>query len=335
MQQAQQTDRPRLVISSFEFAPGDWERVERALGAGRLLLVQGREALRDALSNHPDCDVVCSFFPPADTLALAPNLRWLALPSAGADRVVREGLVQPGGPIVTTSSGIHAAPIGEFAFSLMLMWVRHWPEMIDLQRAAIWPDHAGREALAGGELDGATLGVVGLGAIGRNIARLGRAFGMRVIATRRSASPDQRDPDSETLIPPARLGELLAASDFVVVSVPATPETRHIIGADELRQMRRNAFLINISRGSTVDEPALIAALRDGIIAGAGLDVFETEPLPGDSPLWRLPNVIISPHVAGDTDQYSRRFTDLFLDNLARYRSGEPLRNVVDPARGY
>ena len=331
----QQADLPRLVVSNFEFAPADRARVEVTLGAGRLLLVQGRDALRDTLSAHPDCDVVCSFFPPTGLLSLAPNLRWLALPSAGADRVIRDGLVRADGPIVTTSSGIHAVPIGEFAISLMLMWARHWPEMVDLQRAAIWPDRAGREALEGHELSGATLGVIGLGAIGRHIARLGRAFGMRIIATRRSASPKQRDPDADTLVQPDRLGDLLAVADYIVVSVPATPETRHIIGAEELRQMRPNAFLINISRGSTVDEAALIAALAAGTIAGAGLDVFATEPLPADSPLWRLPNVIISPHVAGDTDQYSRRFTDLFLDNLARFRAGEPLRNVVDVTRGY
>jgi phosphoglycerate dehydrogenase-like enzyme len=331
----QQATLPRLVVSNFEFALADRARVEDALGAGRLVLVQGRDALRDALSAHPDCDVVCSFFAPTDLLTLAPRLRWLALPSAGADRVIRDGLVRPDGPIVTTSSGIHAVPIGEFAISLMLMWTRRWPEMVMLQRVGAWPDRAGREALEGRELSGATLGVIGLGAIGRHIARLGRAFGMRIMATRRSATLEQRDPNADTLVPPDRLGDLLATSDYVVVSVPATAETHHIIGEEELRQMRPNAFLINISRGSTVDEAALIAALSDGTIAGAGLDVFETEPLPADSPLWRMPNVIISPHVAGDTDQYSRRFTDLFLDNLARFRAGEPLRNVVDVARGY
>jgi phosphoglycerate dehydrogenase-like enzyme len=331
----QQADLPRLVISNFDFAHEDRARLEDALGVERLVLVCGGDALRDALTTHPDCDVICSFFPPADTLTLAPHLRWIALPSAGADRALRNGLAQPGGPVVTTSSGIHAVPIGEFALSLMLMWARHWPTMLDLQRAGTWPDRTRREAMEGGELSGATLGIIGLGAIGRYIARLGRAFGMRIIATRRSATPGQRDLDADMLVPPDRLADLLAASDFVVVSVPATAETRHIIGAEELRQMRRNAFLINISRGSTVDEAALIVALTDGTIAGAGLDVFEAEPLPSDSPLWRLPNVIISPHVAGDTVQYSRRFTDLFLDNLARFRAGEPLRNVVDPARGY
>ncbi len=329
-------ENPQLVVSNFTFAPDDQRRMEEALGAGALLLVRGgRDALREALVAHPKADVVASFFPPADLLALAPHLRWIALPSAGADHAIRAGTVQPGGPVVTTASGIHAAPIGEFVLSLMLMWVRHWPQIIDYQRDATWPDAAGREQLHGRELDGATLGVIGLGAIGRRIARLGHAFGMHIVATRRSASAGASDPDADLLIPPERLGDLLAASDFVVVSVPATQQTRHLLGANELRMMRRDAFLINISRGSAIDEAALIAALTNGIIGGAGLDVFETEPLPAESPLWRLPNVILSPHVAGNTDQYSRRFTDLFLENLARYRAGEPLRNVVDLARGY
>lgn len=328
---------PRLVVSNFTFTPDDQRRIEAALSGGVLVLVreQGRAALRDALIANPDADVVASFFPPTDVLTLAPNLRWIALPSAGADHAIREGIVQPGGPIVTTASGIHAVPIGEYVLSLMLMWVRHWPEIIALQQAAIWPDQTTREKLHGRELDGATLGIIGLGAIGRHIARLGRAFGMRIIATRRSASFGQSDADADIMIPPEHLNDLLAASQFVVVSVPATTQTRHLIGRNELGKMRRDAFLINISRGSAIDETALISALTDGVIAGAGLDVFEQEPLPLESPLWKLPNVILSPHVAGNTDQYSRRFTDLFLDNLARFRAGEPLLNVVDLARGY
>jgi phosphoglycerate dehydrogenase-like enzyme len=329
-------ENPQLVVSNFAVAPDDQRRMEAALGAGALLLVDGgRDALREALVAHPKADVVASFFPPADLLSIAPNLKWIALPSAGADHAIRAGIIQPGGPVVTTASGIHAVPIGEFVLSQMLMWVRHWPQIIDYQRAGTWPDAAGREQLHGRELDSATLGIIGLGAIGRHIARLGRAFGMRIIATRRSAGMGASDPDAETLVPPNRLGDLLGAANFVVVSVPATEQTRHLIGADELRMMRRDAFLINISRGSAIDEAALVAALRDGLIGGAGLDVFETEPLPAESPLWQMPNVIISPHVAGNTDQYSRRFTDLFLDNLARYRAGEALRNVVDLARGY
>ncbi len=326
---------PRLVVCNYTFAPDDQRRVEAALDGSALVLARGREGLRAALIAHPEADVVASFLPPSDVLTLAPNLRWIALPSAGAEHVIREGIVQLDGPVVTTASGIHAVPIGEFVLSLMLMWVRHWPQVIALQREATWPERAQREALHGRELDGATLGIIGLGAIGRYVGRLGRAFGMRIIATRRSASPGASDPDADLLVPPNRLDDLLGASDFVVVSVPATAQTQHLIGARELHAMRRDAFLINISRGSAIDEPALIAALSDGTIAGAGLDVFEEEPLPADSPLWRLPNVILSPHLAGNTDQYSRRFTDLFLENLARFRAGEPLRNVVDVARGY
>jgi phosphoglycerate dehydrogenase-like enzyme len=326
---------PRLVVSNYAFTPEDQRRLEAALGASALILTQGRDALREALLAHPEADVVCSYFPPEDLLAIAPNLRWLALPSAGADHVLRLGIVRLGGPIVTTSSGIHATPIGEFVLSLMLMWVRHWPQLNDLQRAGVWPDHERWLALDGRELSGATLGVIGLGAIGRRIAQLGRAFGMRIVATRRSAGPGQADPDADTLVAHDHLEDLLTAADFVVVSVPSTPQTHHMIGANEFHAMRRNAFLINIARGSTVDEAALIAALQDGDIGGAGLDVFETEPLPADSPLWRLPNVIISPHLAGNTYQYSRRFTDLFLANLAHFRAGEPMRNVVNVTRGY
>jgi phosphoglycerate dehydrogenase-like enzyme len=326
---------PQLIVSDFTFAPQDKSRIEAALDGARLLVVEGRDDLRAALIAHPETTVVCSFSPPADTVSLAPAIRWIALPSAGADYALRVGLVQPGGPMVTTANGIHAVPIGEFALSLMLMWARHWPQLLELQRAATWPDHAGWAALHGRELADATLGIIGLGAIGRHIARLGRGLGMRIVATRRTAGPDQSDPDADTLVPPDHLAELLAAADVVVVSVPSTPQTRHLIGADDLRMMRRDAFLINISRGSAIDEGALIAALTDGVIGGAGLDVFATEPLPADSPLWRLPNVIIAPHLSGNTDQYSRRFTDLFLENLARFRAGEPLRNVVDLARGY
>lgn len=326
---------PRLVVSNYGFAPDDRMRLEAALGEEALLLVQGTDALRNALIDHPDTDVVCSFRPPDDVLSLAPNLRWVALPSAGADQALRAGIVRTDGPVVTTANGVHSVPISEFVLSLMLMWVRHWPRIIDLQRTATWPDHAGWEALRGQELADATLGIIGLGAIGRHIAQLGRAFGMRVVATRRTAPSEDHDQDVDTLLPPDRLADLLALSDFVVISVPSTAQTHHLIGADELRTMRRTAFLINIARGSIIDEAALITALADGTIGGAGLDVFETEPLPPESPLWRLPNVIISPHVSGNTDRYSHRFTDLFLENLVRFRAGEPMRNVVDAARGY
>jgi phosphoglycerate dehydrogenase-like enzyme len=329
------TTTPRLVISDFSFEAPDREQLRAALGPDALLLVSGGDALRDAMRAHPEADVLCTFFPSPDTLDLLPNLRWIALPSAGADHVLRAGLVRPGGPIVTTANGVHSVPIGEFVFSMLLAWLRHWPQIVEFQRTSTWPPRPAWRQLTGRELYGNTLLVVGLGAIGRYVARLGRGFGMHVIATRRTAQPGATDPDANELLPMSRLHDALSQADFVVVSVPATPETYHLIGAAELRAMKPSAFLVNIARGTIIDEPALIEALRAGEIGGAGLDVVEHEPLAPDSPLWTMPNVIISPHISGSTDQYSRRFTDLFLDNLARYRTGQPMRNVVDPTRGY
>jgi phosphoglycerate dehydrogenase-like enzyme len=329
------TATPRLVISDFGFEAPDREQLHAALGPDALLLVSGGDALREAMRAHPEADVLCTFFPSADTLDLLPNLRWIALPSAGADHVLRAGLVRPGGPIVTTANGVHSVPIGEFVFSMLLAWLRHWPQIVEAQRTSTWPPRPEWRQLTGRELYGNTLLVIGLGAIGRYVARLGRGFGMHVIATRRTAQPGAADPDANELLPMSRLHDALSRADFVVVSVPATPETYHLIGAAELRAMKPSALLVNIARGTIMDEPALIEALRAGEIGGAALDVFEHEPLAPDSPLWTMPNVIISPHISGSTDQYSRRFTDLFLDNLARYRTGQPMRNVVDPTRGY
>ncbi len=324
------------IVSDFAFSDADRQRLESALGSGQLILVQSHTELPDALSAHPEANILCTFRPPADALERAPGLKWIALSSAGADGAIRAGLVRPGGiPVVTTANGVHSVAISEFVFSLLLMWTRHWPELLRMQNERHWPQRSEWQNLRSSELEGATLGVIGLGAIGRHIARLGRAFGMRVIATRRSASPDAHDSDVDILIPPSRLAELLAESDYVVIAVPRTGETQHLIGEAELRQMKPTAFLVNIARGAVIDEAALIDALRNGAIAGAGLDVFEQEPLPEDSPLWTMPNVIVAPHLSGNTVAYSRRFTDLLLDNLERYHRGLALRNVVDAGRGY
>lgn len=326
---------PRLVVSDFEFGADDRARLSAALGADGLLLVRGVDEMREALRAHPEADVLCTYRPPADSFELGTSIRWLALPSAGADGAVRAGLVRPGGPVVTDARGVHAGPISEFVLSMLLLWARSWPVMLAEQRQRTWPAREARRLLSGRELRGTTLGIVGLGAIGREVARLGRAFGMRVMATRRTAAEGEIDADVDTLLPAGRLRELLGASEYVVIATPSTPETYHLIGADELRAMTPSAFLVNIARGDVVDEAALIAALQAGRPAGAGLDVFEDEPLPASSPLWTMPNVIISPHVSGSSDRIAARFTDLFLENIARYRAGRPLLNVVDPAVGY
>lgn len=178
-----------------------------------------------------------------------------------------------------------------------------------------------------------TLGVVGLGSIGAAIARRGKSAGMTVIGSKRDVSG--LVPGISKLFPPEGLAELLRLSDFVVLPVPHVPETARLIGREQLQFMRRTAFLINIARGSVVAEGDLIEALQEGAIAGALLDVFEREPLPADSPLWTMPNVIVTPHVAGWLSDYNTRVLEIFSDNLQRFLDKKPLRNVVDLRRGY
>jgi phosphoglycerate dehydrogenase-like enzyme len=174
-----------------------------------------------------------------------------------------------------------------------------------------------------------------MGHIGGEVARLAKAFGCRVLATRRSVSERAAGEGVDELLPASALPYLLAQSDFVVLCVPLTGETRHLIGEAELRAMKPTAVLINIARGAVVDEAALVRALKEGWIAGAGLDVFEQEPLPEDSALWSLENVILTPHISGGTEIYNQRATGIFCENLRRYLAGEPLMNLADAERGY
>ncbi len=262
---------------------------------------------------------------------LPEKLRWVQLTSAGTDRVdpalIRAGLT------FTTVSGLHATPIAESVLGYMLMFEKGWP--------ALWrrqAEHTYDRMIVPRILAGRTVGVVGMGAIGLECARLAKALGCRVLGIRRSVAERGPDTVADEVLPPGALDELLAESDHVVLAVPLTEETRRMIGAAQLRTMGARAersYLINIARGEVVDETALTEALREGVIAGAALDVFEREPLPEDSPLWELDNVIITPHISGGVANYNELATSIFCDNLRRYLDGEPLRNIVDPDRGY
>jgi phosphoglycerate dehydrogenase-like enzyme len=183
------------------------------------------------------------------------------------------------------------------------------------------------------ELTDRTLGIVGLGGIGSEVAARAKAFGMRVIATRQR--PEMPAENADEVRAADELAWLLRESDFVALCAALTPATRHLIGAEQLRQMRSTAYLINIGRGSLIDESALVTAVQEGVIAGAGLDVFEEEPLPAESPLWDMPNVTITPHEAGSSPRSHERFMALFCENLRRYVAREPLLNVVDKTAGY
>jgi phosphoglycerate dehydrogenase-like enzyme len=209
------------------------------------------------------------------------------------------------------------------------MFIKHAPSYYDLKRKKQW------ERIIPGVLHSKTVGVVGLGSIGQEVARLAKSFGMKVIATRRSVSEVTQTKTVDVTLPHTRLHQLLSESDFVVLTVPLTAETTKLIGEQELHTMKSSAYLINVARGGVVDEGILIRALEDGWIAGAGLDVFATEPLPAESPLWELPNVIFTPHVTGDMADYNAQATAVFCENLPRYLGGEELLNVVDKNRGY
>ncbi|GLV57475.1 hydroxyacid dehydrogenase [Dictyobacter sp. S3.2.2.5] len=320
------------VISTFQFTTAS-QAILREAGKTDVLCIANREEFLERLK---EAEILCSYWVPNNWRALAPNLRWLQASGAGVDGLRPSGILnEPDRVIVTTAVGIHASTIGEYVFGSMLMFNRTWPEMVRLQDRHVWPHSAGWYKLGGRELVDQTLGIVGLGSIGRRIAQLGHAFGMRVLATRRSVEPGMTDPDVDQLYPMDHLQEMLRHSDYVVLSVPLTPQTEKLIGEPELRAMQPHAYLVNVARGQIIDEKMLIRALKEGWIAGAGLDVTQEEPLPASSPLFSLPNVILTPHISGDSVHYDRRLTELFANNLRRYRAGEPMINRYDPARGY
>ena len=275
-----------------------------------------------------EAEVIYGLRLPDNILERAPHLKWVQTSSAGVDTLVGTKLWQSD-VILTTTSGIHVIPMREHVLGMMLMFVRHAPVYFGNKQDRVWKQHIPDQ------LCGKTLGVVGLGRIGEAIARASKAFDMRVVATRRHTAKHGTSLAVDTFYPADKLLEMLRESDFVVVTVALTEETRKLIGERELRAMKSTAYIINIARGSVIDEAALTKALGEKWIAGAGLDVFEKEPLPKDSELWTLPNVIITPHVAGLMPDYNARAMDVFCENLRRYLAGQPLMNVIDRTRGY
>jgi phosphoglycerate dehydrogenase-like enzyme len=273
-------------------------------------------------------DVVFGMILPRNLASRSPGLKWVQMMSAGVDRLM-ETDIWGSKVIITGVSGIHAVPIGEFVLGLMLMFAKDMPRCFRMQEKHEW--RRSRPSL----LHNKTVGIIGLGHIGGEIARLSKSFGMSVIATKRSVSKRGRLKNVDLLLPRPELSELLKQSDFVVLSVPLTSDTNRIIGEQEIRLMKPNARIINIGRGELIDEDALIQALDQGTIAGAGLDVTAIEPLPPESRLWDMENVILSPHISGGMEDYMGRATDLFCDNIRRFLAGRQMRNVVQRRRGY
>jgi phosphoglycerate dehydrogenase-like enzyme len=280
--------------------------------------------------------------------AQAPKLRWIHTHSAGIERLLDQSIFQTEGVLLTTSSGIHAATMAEYVFMMMLAFGHRLLTMIEYKANASWPTEHKFSIFMPQQLRGSTVGIVGYGSIGREIARLAHAFGMEVLAVKRDVRhpddpdgynlPGAGDPDGiyfHRLYPPEALISMARVSDFVVLTVPLTESTRLMVGADVFEAMKSTAYLINVGRGGVVDEAALLHALQTGQIAGAATDVFEAEPLPADSPLWKLPNLIISPHIAGNTADYNEKAAALFIENLQRYLARKDLLNLVDRTRGY
>jgi phosphoglycerate dehydrogenase-like enzyme len=281
----------------------------------------------DAILRSVEVIIACRL--PRGINARAPHLRWVQYIGAGLDHLMPADELSRTNYVITNLSGVHAIPLAETVLTMMLTLVKSWSLFHDQQRRHIWQRHVI------GELHGKTVGIIGLGRIGHEIARLCSCLGMRVLAVRRSEPTDVPVDYVETVFSRTQLHALLTVSDFVVGSAPATTETYHMLGEAELRRMKPTAYLINVGRGQLVDEPVLVRALAEGWIAGAGLDVFEQEPLPETSPLWDLPNVFLLPHQGSDTFRYLDRGVDLIRENLRRYVEGTPLLNVVDPSRGY
>ena len=261
-------------------------------------------------------------------LSRAPRLRWIHSASAGVDRIATAA-VRERALAVTNARGVFSRPIAEYVVMMSLAIARRLPQLLELQRERTW------QPLRGRELSELTIGIVGYGSIGYEVARLLRPFGCRVVATRRRPQRGAGDGVEVELHGLDRLDELLAMSDIVVVAAPLTEETAGLIGAEQLGQMREDAWLINIARGRLLDELALRRALEAGWIGGAVLDVFNEEPLPTESPLYRTPNLLITPHTSWASDHVVERSVELFVDNLRRDLAGEPLRNVVDLDAGY
>jgi len=324
------TPTPTLVLH-VDLDDRYLDRLRREVPEARIRVCTSPEALRAALG---DADALIGGASiTAEEVAAAPRLRWVQATIAGVEGFLIPALRER--PIVLTNfSGIAAPSIAEHVVALMLAFARGPPPLLRRQDRREWDDnHA--DAPPTFELAGQTLGIVGLGDIGEELARRAHALGMHVQATDRDAGNGDAPAYIEALLPSERLPDLLADADHVALCLPLTAATEHLIGRDELARMGPSAYLYNVGRGEIVDQEALVAALRDGTIAGAGLDVATPEPLPADSPLWALPNVLITGHTAGRTPLYWERGIELLIDNVRRFLAGEELRNTVDTRAGY
>ena len=320
----------KTILINFEagvLSEAQLAQIQAAAPDMQLLVTRDRDEIEAVLD---EVEIAAAGFP-RDLLPRAHNLRWLQQWGAGADWLLRYPEVIELDFVLTNASGVHTIPISEHILAFLLAFGRGFHHAVRAQVRREWFSYEQQTGIF--ELVGKTMVLVGVGAIGGRTAELATALGMRVLGVRRD--PTVGAPGVEAMYGPDQLLDLLPEADFLVLTIPLTHETQGMIGERELRAMKPTAYIINIGRGGIIQEDVLVRALQEGWIAGAGLDVFETEPLPEDSPLWGMDNVIVTGHYAGANPYYTERAMAIFLDNLVRYRAGEPLRNVVDKRIGY
>jgi phosphoglycerate dehydrogenase-like enzyme len=328
-------------ILSARYRSRDLDRIRAAAPGARIVTVSV-----EGLADGPleDVEVMLRGWLNSDVfdriLARAPRLSWVHSATSGVERALTPSALDRG-LVVTNARGVFSRPIAEYVVMMILAVSRRLPQLLELQRERTW------QPLEGTELRDVTVGIVGLGSIGRAVGALATAFGCRVVAVRRrgdaGSAPSGPDEDGRPLGElmldrvggPESLPVLLAESDFIVLAAPLTPETEGMINAETLALVKPGAWLINVARGRLIDERALLRALRDGELGGAVLDTFRDEPLGSTSPFYDLSNVIVTPHTAWSSGRVLDRSVELFCENLRRFATGEPLLNVVDPSAGY
>ena len=281
----------------------------------------------------PDTDIFVGALLRLEQFQHARKLKWIHSTAVGVSQLMYPEL-RSSGVILTNPSGILSAPIAEHTMGLMIALARHFPDSVRYQDRARWSQiEVSSQPGPLTELNGQLLLIVGYGSIGRELARRARAFDMRVWGVTRSGKGDTSH--AEKILSVAQLDDALPHADYIVLSAPDTQETQQLIGPAQIAKMKRGARLINVGRGSLLDEAALIRALETGALGGAALDVTATEPLPAESPLWKTPNLLITPHTSGVSDRLWQKETKLLMDLLGRWFDGRDLFNVVDFTRGY
>jgi D-3-phosphoglycerate dehydrogenase len=316
------------ILIHYPFTPDQidsFRQLAASLGGHEVIHVSTEE---EAVRAAPEAQVILGAFPPA-VCAAAPKLRWIQSFSTGMDKFLFPAIIERDQVQISNVAGLYASQGAEHAWALLLALTRQIPMAVKNKERKVWK----LDPVV--ELAGSTLGLVGLGGFGVEMARRAQGYTMTVLAI----DPVRTDkPDYVAELRPntrENLYELLRRSDVVMLACPLTQETYHLIGKEELAQMKTGAYLINVTRGGIIDEPALVEALTSGQIAGAGLDVTEKEPLPADSPLWDAPNLIITPHRAGASQHRPRMVFEFFMQNLERYLRGEQPRNLIDKRRGF